>query len=256
MKPFAYFKPLVLISILSFCAGSAIAATQDKIIHFATEATYPPFVNMQADGTIDGFETALVKALCTEAKLQCDFQHLAFDSLLPSLAYKKIDAIYGGIGSSEERKKQVAFTDIIFENPWGIISNKEQSLDINQDSIKGKKIGVQQGTVPEQYLQKNYKDIIQIKTYASIQDALMELKTKRLDGVVGDAPILKYWLKNTSASNYTILEFKDPDLQKEAQGSVLGFRKEDKVLVDAFNKALQTIKKNGTYEKLVQQYLE
>jgi len=83
---------LLKIAVLSVSSSSAFAENSLKAIRFATEATYPPYVTMDQNGKIGGFETALIQALCNEAKLSCEFHHRPFDSLFPNLALKKIDA--------------------------------------------------------------------------------------------------------------------------------------------------------------------
>lgn len=243
----------VLLSILPFSANAA----EGRVLHFATEATYPPFVTMKPDGTLEGFETALVKALCTEAKFTCDFRHMPFDSLLPSLAYKKIDAIYGGIGSTEERKKQVLFSKPIFVNPWALITAKDKPLEMTQASLQGKSIGVQQGTFYENYFREHFGSVAKIKTYLSILDAFLELKTGRVDVVFGDEPVLNYWFKSAGPEVQSTLVITELPIPANYSGeTVLGFRKDEKEIVEKFNAALEKIKANGTYQKIIQEHLK
>lgn len=242
---------LCLLLSLNLLGHSSLALASDAskpTIKFATEATYPPIVTMSNTGTLGGFETELVKSICQEANLNCEFVHRPFDSLFPSLAFKKIDAVYGGIGITDARKDQVLFSKVLYTMPVGFIFT---------DPFEGQTIGIQQGTtVFEQYLKKHYPNA-KFKTYASIQDALLDLKNKRIQAVFGDIPVFKYWLKNTH--NHDILTFNFLELNPEqmsefSHGNGIAVAKDKQVLIDQINAAFDKVVANGTYQKLKEFY--
>jgi hypothetical protein len=83
-------KKLVLAALLATFAAGASAA--DKI-SFGVSATYPPFESLDASNQIVGFDIDLAKALCKQMQADCTFTNHAFDSLIPSLKFKKYDEI-------------------------------------------------------------------------------------------------------------------------------------------------------------------
>ena len=91
-------------------AGLSFSATAADNIRFATEASYPPFEFMDANNTMQGFDIDLAKALCQEMQANCTFTNQAFDSLIPSLKFRRFDAVISGMDITPERLKQVAFT--------------------------------------------------------------------------------------------------------------------------------------------------
>jgi arginine transport system substrate-binding protein len=223
------------------------------IIKFATEATYPPIVSMSATGEIGGFETELMKNICQKANLQCEFHHRPFDSLFPSLSFKKIDVVYGGIGITEARKGQVLFSKVLYNMPVGFIY---------KESFTDKTIGFQQGATGfEQYLKKHYPQA-KLKTYASIQDALLDLQNQRIQAVFGDLPVLKYWLKNAnsqSTSNATAFKFlalEPKEILDLSEGNGIAVSIEEKALIQKINKAFDEAVADGTFEKLKKLYLD
>jgi len=226
------------------------AEQSNKKVVFATEATYPPFVSMNANGELGGFETKLVQKLCEKAQLECSFKHLPFDSLFSSLSLNKIDAVYGSIGISERRKKQVLFTKVLYTVPTGFILNE-------QEPFEEKTIGVQQGTLGyEDYLKKTYPKA-KLKAYASIQDALLDLKNKRIQAVFGDLPVFKLWATKQKADHYVYKELSAEEVRSFAEGIGIATRKDSEWLIDKLNKAFDEMIADGTtFEKLKQEYWE
>ncbi len=239
------------------CVPGAIATELDKTIKFATEATYPPFVTMTPSGDIGGFETDLIKNICEEAHLKCEFHHRPFDSLFPNLALKKIDAIYGCVGISEERQAQVLFSKPLYIAPVGFIyvssekANIEQAsmgtVNINKESLSGKTIAIQQGTPTFEHYLKNQYPNIKIKTYASIQDALLDLNTSRVYAVFGDIPVFKYWLQNKqntkqqNSQSYSILQLPKDEIPEFSKGNAIAVRKDDQELITKINHAIDKL---------------
>ncbi len=85
----------VLLAVL--LAGVTLSATAAQTIRFATEASYPPFESIDANNKIVGFDVDLANALCKEIDATCTFSNQAFDSLIPSLKFRRIDAVMAGM---------------------------------------------------------------------------------------------------------------------------------------------------------------
>ena len=96
--------------IAALLAGMSLSATAAQTIRFATEASYPPFESIDANNKIVGFDVDLANALCKEIDATCTFTNQAFDSLIPSLKFRRFDAVMAGMDITPEREKQVLFT--------------------------------------------------------------------------------------------------------------------------------------------------
>ena len=93
-------KKLVLAALLASFTFGASAAEK---INFGVSATYPPFESIGANNEIVGFDIDLAKALCKQMQAECTFTNHAFDSLIPSLKFRKYDAVISGMDITPEQ---------------------------------------------------------------------------------------------------------------------------------------------------------
>ena len=116
-------KKWILAAVLATLVTGAQAA--DKI-RFASSATYPPFESLDRENQIVGFDIDLAKALCQQLQAECTFTNNAFDSLIPSLKFRRYDAVISGMDITEERSKQVDFTQPYYANSAIVIARKDR----------------------------------------------------------------------------------------------------------------------------------
>jgi len=239
-------KKLVLAALLASVAFGTQAA--DKI-RFASSATYPPFESLHSDNQIVGFDIDLANALCKQMQAECSFTNNPFDSLVPALKFRRYDAVISGMDITEERSKQVSFTQPYYANSAIIIAKKGRFTRLEE--LKGKRVGMENGTTHQKYLQDKHPEITAV-AYDSYQNAILDLKNNRLDGILGDTAVVGAWLKT------------NPDLSSVGEhitdssyfGTGLGIavRKDNEALLNKLNTALDALKADGTVEKLNKQW--
>lgn len=237
--------------VLAMIAGLFLQCAYANTIKFATEATYAPFEYIE-NGEIKGFDIAIAKALCQEMKTECSFSNQEFNSLIPSLKLGKFDAIIASLGITPEREKQVAFTQSYYQPSASYVAATVRHYTLNQ--LEGKTIGTQAGTTFAQYLQKKYEGKITLKTYASMQEAFLDLTAGRIDMVLADMPIANAWLK-THYQEYSVIEKPITNAEYFGTGYGIAVNPKNTALLNELNKALTTIKANGQYQKIVKEYL-
>ncbi len=223
-------------------------------IRFATEPTYPPFEYIDENNQMTGFDIELAKALCKEIKAECSFSNQSFDSLIPSLKFRRFDAIISGMDITASRLEQVDFSNPYYENSAVFIAEKGKISGVDQ--LSKKTVGVQNGTTHQSYLINNFeKKGVKIRPYDSYQNALLDLTNGRIDAVFSDTAVAREWIISQDKKKFAIAgkEIKDPDYFGTGMG--IAVRKNDP-LRETLNKALEKVKLEGTYQKLLTKYFD
>ncbi|MEA9396821.1 arginine ABC transporter substrate-binding protein ArtJ [Lelliottia amnigena] len=239
-------KKYVMAALLATFAAGASAA--DKI-SFGVSATYPPFESLDASNQIVGFDIDLAKALCKQMQADCTFTNHAFDSLIPALKFKKYDAVISGMDITPDRSKQVSFTDPYYANSAVVIAKKDTYKSFAE--LKGKRIGMENGTTHQKYLQDQHPEVKTV-AYDSYQNAIIDLKNGRIDGVFGDTAVVNEWLKTNPQLGTATEKVTDP--QYFGTGLGIAVRPDNKALLEKLNGALKAIKADGTYQKISDQW--
>ena len=238
-------KKLLLTALL---ASTAFANAQD--ITFATEPSYPPFEQTNEKGEIVGFDVDIANAICKEIQATCHFKSQSFDSLIPSLIKGRggFDAAISAIDITEARAKQVAFSDAYYESSASFITVKGKVTDLSQ----AKKVGVQNGTTYQQYVNAEAKQYA-ASSYASLQDAILDLKNGRIDIIFGDTDVLREMF--TKNPELTFVGEKVTDKRYFNNGLGIAVKKSNTALVTDLNKGIVAIKANGEYQKIYDKWM-
>ncbi|HEI8865620.1 arginine ABC transporter substrate-binding protein [Serratia sp. AKBS12] len=235
-------KLLVAAAVL---AGMSFSVQAAETLRFASSATYPPFESLDANNQIVGFDIDLAKALCKQMQTDCTFTNQAFDSLIAALKFKKYDAVISGMDITPERSKQVSFTQPYYANSAIVIAQKGKYATLAD--LKGKKVGMENGTTHQKYMQDKHPEINTV-AYDSYQNAILELKNGRVDGVFGDTAVVNEWLK--SNPNLAPVGEHITDAQYFGTGLGIAVRPDNQALLAKLNAALAAIKADGTYKAI------
>ena len=240
-------KSLLLIAAMGLLSTSVLA----KEIKFATEATYAPFEYLDDKNEFQGFDIDLARAICAQAKLECSFHNQAFDSLIPSLKFRRYDAAIAAMDVTPERAAQVDFSDIYYENSAVFVAKKETFK--GPDDLVDKTVGVQNGTSHQSYLVDNWvsKGLLTVP-YASYQSAFLDMMNGRTDGVFADTAVAADWLKQHK--EYSVIGAPVTDAKYFGTGFGIAVAKGNQELLTQLNKGLAEIKANGTYQKIYDKY--
>jgi polar amino acid transport system substrate-binding protein len=217
------------------------------------EAAYPPFNNLEADGTLVGFDVDIAKALCAEMKAECTFVPQDWDGMIPALQAKKFDAIVSSMSITPERKEKVDFTDKYYNTPPAIAVPKDSAITAaTEEGFDGKVLGAQSSTTHSNYAEAHMKKA-ELKLYPTTEEYKLDLVNGRIDGAIDDVVVLSEWLKTADGACCKLLGTLPVDPVINGAGAGIAIRKGD-ALREKFNTAIAAIRANGEYKKINEKY--
>lgn len=244
---------LVCSTLFAGCGKTTSETTLDKIkqagvMKFAMDATYPPMEFVDSNHNLTGFDVDVAKAVAKKMGVKAQFVNISWDAVFSALASKKFDVIQCALSITDERKKTLVFTDPYVYGGNALYVKKGGNSSIKTESdLSGKTAGCQIGTTAQDVLSK-VSGIKEVKKYNSSVEEFMDLDNGRVDLVACDPMVGDYY----SLQNKGKYERLKLNLTKEPIG--VGFRKADTTLRDAYNKALNELKNDGTLSKLSIKY--
>ena len=249
-------KKLLVLMMTIICAVAMLAAgcggdkkeakkaEPAKVLRVGTEPTFAPF-EFQKEGSkdYDGFDMDLARAIGKQMGAKVEIVNMGFDALIPALNAGNIDAAIAGMTITDERKKAVTFSDPYYTSGLIVMVKKDNTTVKSVNDLKGKRIAAQIGTTGEMKARK--VEGAKVTTFNTQDEAALELKNGGVDAVIGDLPVVEYFLtKGGDKFAMTVGEV------MEAEQYGLAVKKGNDKLAADVNKALAELKKNGEYDKI------
>lgn len=171
-------------------ATQAKAATDDSLqkvkdagkLVIATSPDFPPFEELQDDGTVVGIEIDVLNKICEKLGVELEIQQMDFDSVLPGVQAGKFDLGVSGITATEERKENALFTDPYCMSAIAIVVPEGSDIK-GKDDLSGKTISCQSGTTADTFCRANGYTV---SSFQANSDAQMALTSGKVDAWVID----------------------------------------------------------------------
>lgn len=258
---FKKLKTFIIIGMIAATALGAVGCTtkkaddtlsKDKLI-LGFDDTFVPMGFKDDNGDIVGFDIDLAKEVGKRINKEITFQPIDWSMKESELTSKKIDMIWNGYTITDERKEKVNFTRPYLDNRQVIITLADSSINSKAD-LAGKKVGAQNQSSAVDAINaepdtlKTFADG-KVITFETNNDALMDLEAKRVDAIVADEILVRYYINKKGADKYKVLK---DDFGKETYG--VGVRKEDSALSDKINKAFDDMKADGTAKTISEKW--
>ena len=266
-----------IISVLAslFIIGNVYA---DKI-RIGTEGAYPPWNSKNEAGKLIGFEVELAWTLCRYIGQQCEIVEQDWDGMIPALLMRKFDAIMAGMSITDERLKTINFSqgyadevaslavmkgsDLASLQTVKAISLSKKSGEVKKtleqltQALAGKTIGVQTGTIHQNFLESGDVGNVTVRKYKTQDEVNLDLASGRIDAALAAAVAFTDYAAKSGKPVVLV----GPTFSGGAFGNGVGvgIRKGDnsssvgkrdaKILKD-FNNAINTARKKGIISKL------
>ncbi|HXX58303.1 MAG TPA: transporter substrate-binding domain-containing protein [Thermodesulfovibrionales bacterium] len=211
----------------------------------------PPMI-FRLNGEISGAEADMARRLAKELGRPLEFVDLGWEQEIPALLEGKTDIIMSGMTITDARKVRINFTYPYLKS--GLVIAMRAGDASKYTSVKSilddfPTTGVIKGTTGEAYVRKNFPPAIRIVAVPNIKDAVLELRQRRIDIIVHDAPAIVWIVSENEAEIKGLWE----PLNEEDLG--WGVRRDDEEFLDRVNTVLRNWKKDGTLKEILLKWL-
>ena len=203
MRPFQQFS--ILFTSLALAGLSLSAQAADLLdtvksrgsLKIAVEGTYPPFnFKDQKTNQLAGFDIEVAQLLAAKLGVKAEFITTEWSGILAGLSAGKFDVIVNQVGITPKRQESFDFSSpYTISSAQLIVKKDEKRVFANLDDLKGKKLGVGQGSNYEE----KAKSVagIEVKSYPGAPEYLQDLAAGRVDAALNDSLMVAYLLKNS-----------------------------------------------------------
>lgn len=223
---------------------------KDKIVFGVKNDTRLFGLKNPSTGDVEGFDIDIAKALAAEIlgdENKVEFKEVTSKTRMALLNNGDIDAIVATMTITEDRKKEVDFTDVYFDAGQSLLVKKGSDIK-GIDSLKGKKVLAVKGSTSSINIREKAPDA-QVLEFENYSEAFAALKSGQGDALTTDDSIL-YGMADEDP-NYELVGGTFTD---EPYG--IAVKKGNAEFVDELNKALKSLKDSGKYDEIHDKWIK
>ena len=238
-----------------------------RVIRFMTEDDYPPMHFLTEDGRLAGFNVDLARALCEELAVACTVQARRWDTLLPSLAEGRGDAVLASLRATPALRRDFALTAAYLRTParfavrtatapagGGAAAAASATPEVSPRGLAGRSVAVVENTAHAAYLAAFFP-AAQARPFSDLDAARDALRRGEVDALFGDGLTLAVWLNSTEgAACCAFAGGPYTESRYFGEGVAIALRRSEPVLRRALDWALWRLAQKGTYAELYLRY--
>ena len=210
----------------------------EKKLRVGLNAIFAPFEYVE-NGKITGFDVDMINEIGKNLGYKIEIIDQSFDGLIPSLKAGKIDIIVSGMSST------VDFTDDYFISKETYLRRKGDK-SVTPNSLSGKKIGVQLGTIQE-IEARTIKGATVVPNESTV-NIILDLKAGKIDAIILEKPVATEYMKKNP-------EMEIFDEKPASIGMAMAIDKgKNPELIKQINAELKKMRENGKYDELIKKY--
>ena len=239
----------------SSAASSSKAETSDLlqqvkdagVVKVGVMGTYQPYNFLNENKEMDGFDVDIAKEIAKGLGVKVEFVSQEFSGMIAGLKAHKFDMVVSQMTITDERKKEMLFSDPYITNQVKVIVS-EANTDIQSvNDFPGKKIGVGLGTNDETYLRTVLMPEVgdfEIRTYDDVITSLKDLDAGRIDATINNM----YALKPVIEANGFKIKAVGDAIKSDQAG--IAVNKGNEAFITEVNTILAKMKADGTYRDI------
>jgi polar amino acid transport system substrate-binding protein len=224
-------------------------------LRIAVDEDFPPFSYKEQTGALNGFNVAIANAICEDLRLTCEFSARRWDDLMPALERGEVDAVIAGVNVTEQAVETADFTGAYYRS-LGRFAVRKQNPIIKADmrSLAGKRVGVVKGSSHEAWINQ-YFPRSNIRTFATLKQALDALHSGVIDAFFGDALQIMFWLTGSASQDccrFVAGGYNDPNYF--SRGMAIAVKRGNTELRDVLDYGLDRLQSSGRFAQIFRRY--
>lgn len=211
------------------------------------DATFRPMEFKDEKGAIVGFDVDLANEFAKSLGVTAEFQNVNWDGIFAALAQGKGDVITSSVTITDERKKEMAFSNPYYLAGQVIVVQADNTTIKGPNDLAGKTVAVQIDTTGQEAAEK-ITGVKEIRKFDGGAEALLAVEQKKVDATIIDAMVALDYVKEHKA---TKAADRKPFTTEEIGAA---FKKDASDLVKAFNDFIDAAKKDGRMDKILDKW--
>jgi polar amino acid transport system substrate-binding protein len=241
---------LLAMVIATACGPTSARSPAAPPLRVLVPADSPPYA-WSDGGRLVGLEVDFAGELAAALGRPLKLETLAFGDLLPTLVAGRGDVVMAGLTVTPARAVQVAFSEpYLHSGLLALIRREDAGSYPTPESVvkRGQAIGVVRGTTGERIVNERVRSSA-VASYPTALAAVDELRTRRIDAFVHDAPVVIWFGSRNEANLAPILRLLGDEPLAWAM------RHEDAALRDRVNAVLAGWRSDGTRDRILARWL-
>ena len=223
----------------------------DKIV-VGLDDNSPPMGFKDENNEIVGFDIDLAKEATKRLGREVEFKAIDWSSKEAELKSGRVNVLWNGLDITDKRKENMLFSDPYMDNRQIIFVKKGATGITDEQSLAGKTVGTQSASTAEEYIDGSdfFKNKVkEVKKYSDFVSAFMDLENGRVDAVIGDEIVGRYYM----SKHPDTIDAVDVAVGPVSQFGI-AFAKDNQKLRDDVQKVLDEMVKDGTVAKISEKW--
>ena len=225
------------------------ATPKKKTYKISSDSSFAPFVFQNDQSKYTGIDMELIKAIAKDQGFTLEISNPGFDAAVSDVQNGNADGMIAGMTVTDARKATFDFSDPYYTTN-SILAVQESSKISSYEDLKGKTVGVKNGTASQTFLEENKSKYgYKIKTFSDGASMYDSLNSGSVAAIMDDEPVIKYAIKQGR-------KFKTPIEGTPSGQTAFAVQKDSNPeLIEMFNNGLANLKESGEYQKILDKYL-
>lgn len=254
MKKFGLLSLFLILTLFIAACGSKETAgdktSDEKVYKVGVDTTYPPF-EYKDGNEYKGIDIDLINAIAKNQGIKIELNPMDFGGIIPAMQANQLDVAIAGMSITDDRKKVVDFSTPYFDAGLTVVVKEDNSTIKSADDLKGKTVAVKKGTTGAKYAQDNAAKLgITVVQFNDSPAMFQEVSNGNADALIEDYPVISYAIAQKDLG----LKIVGDRLNGDKYGIAV-LKGQNKDVLEKINKGLAELKKDGTYDKIIETYL-